>query len=100
MKRYTTTQLYVLEKATVKCSDVNRLLREYTDNELPISLRSRVDHHLHSCEECSAEFDSYQFVVSAAKMIREETPHLPHAVRNRLHAALNARLGISLPVSE
>ena len=99
MNRYSKVQLYVLEKPTVKCSDVTHLLRQYTDQELPLTLRSRVDSHIHHCGACAAEFESYQLIVDSGKLLKSDAP-LPHAVKNRLHAALNARLGLSLPVSE
>ena len=85
----------MLEKPIVKCNDVRSLLLDYTDRELPITLRARVDSHLRECECCRDEFSSYQMVINIA---RELKPTLPHDVKNRLHAALNARLGLSLPV--
>lgn len=97
MNRYTNSQLFVLEKPIVKCNDVRSLLLDYTDRELPITLRARVDSHLRECECCRDEFSSYQMVIDIARELKATRP-LPQEVKNRLHAALNAKLGLSLPV--
>ena len=97
MNRYTATQLYVLEKPIVKCKDVRTLLADYADRELPVTLKTRVEGHLKACGCCQDEFSSYQLVIDLARELRPINP-LPRDIKARLHAALNAKLGLSLPV--
>ena len=91
-------QLLVLEKETIDCSDVTELLGDYTDRELPPTLRARIDSHIHQCEHCQDMEKSYRLTVELAGELNMDKP-LPLGVHNRLRKALNEKLGLSLPLA-
>jgi anti-sigma factor RsiW len=96
MVKFTEKQLLVLEKSEIACEDVEMLFGDYVDNELPQSLRDRLDAHIAECEECQQFEEDYRLVLELAKEIGEEQEPAPPAVHNRLRESLNARLGLSL----
>lgn len=79
------------------CSDVTARLGDYVDNEIDQSLKLSIDTHLDICPECAAFFASYKHVIDSAAELREPEAPLEVDVQNRLRAALNRRLGLSLP---
>ncbi|MBN8550148.1 MAG: zf-HC2 domain-containing protein [Deltaproteobacteria bacterium] len=91
-------QLLVLEKETIQCSDVAELLGDYTDKELPPTLRARIDSHIHQCEHCQELERSYRLTVELAGQLNTNNP-LPRGVQTRLRKALNEKLGLSLPLA-
>ncbi|MHA4842543.1 HEAT repeat domain-containing protein [Flavitalea antarctica] len=58
----------------LKCSDVQLLLIDYLDNELPGNTRKSLDLHLNACETCRRELSEYKEIFSA---IASEKPQLP-----------------------
>ncbi len=89
-------QLLVLEKETITCADVTELLGDYTDKDLPPTLRARIDSHIHQCECCQDSAKTYRWTVELAGELGNKP--LPLGVHNRLRKALNEKLGLSLPL--
>lgn len=94
-KKLTDLQLRILEKHSIDCRDVENLLGDFTDRELPCTLRARVDAHIQKCAFCGETASSYQWVVNLAHGLKDKP--VPVGVKNRLRAALNQRLGLNLP---
>lgn len=94
--RYTKQQIMVLEKQMITCKDVVSLFGQYTDGELPPTLKARVDEHLHECTECQEFGRDYLLGIKLARELSDRP--VPDGVSSRLRDALNRRLGISLPV--
>ncbi len=93
----------VLEKGQISCDEIEMLLGEYVDRELPECLHQRVSSHIEGCATCQENHTSYLEVIQLASELREKTEkssQLPSAVSRRLRAALNQRLGISLPTEK
>ena len=90
--------LRVLEKESIGCRDVERLLGDHTDHELSCSLRARIDAHIGNCSKCRELRDSYNWVIELAHGLADAPA--PREVHNRLREALNARLGLSLPLAK
>ena len=88
--------LKIFEKVAVTCRDVERLLCDYVDDELPEGLKLRVDEHICGCEKCQYSLDTYKQVVLVAREIRDEAPPVPQDVSARLRARLNQEFGLSL----
>lgn len=80
----------------LNCRDVERLLGEYVDGELPTYLSHELDGHLSACPACRQMADEYMQVIAIASTLRE-TEEISIGVKNRLRLALNSQLGISLP---
>ncbi len=95
-RNLTDSHLRILEKGTIECKDVKKLLGDYTDKELTSTLKARLDAHISGCPECQELHDSYKFTVQLASTL-EDKP-VPVDVQNRLRIALNAKLGLSLPL--
>ena len=94
--RFSDAQLRVLEKGTIECKDVVRLLGDYTDKELSTTLKARLDAHIQNCSECREVRDSYKWTVDIASHL-EEKP-ISNEIQNRLRSTLNEKLGINLPM--
>ena len=97
MKRtFTDQQLYMLEKPEITCKDVEKLYGDYVEGDLPQSLKGRLDSHIEECGECQEFVGSYQLTIRLARELKGK--QMPEEVRRRLREALNARLGINLPL--
>ena len=97
-KQFTELQMQILESSHIDCVDVVRVLGDYQDNELPDSLRLRVDEHLCNCSHCRRMERGYRNTVELAQELADKP--VPLAVQNRLRQALNRRLGLSLTLFE
>ena len=84
------------------CALVRRRLAEYHDDELPLQERISVQGHLHGCEACTDELDSYYSVTSALRLAAAPGPAddwtgLQPGVISRMRAEANeawpARVG-------
>ena len=99
MADFTDLQLMVLEKEHIECRDVMVLLGDYCDNELPPSLKGRLDAHISGCDYCQELKQGYKLTIDLAKELRDQP--IPVEVQNRLRRSLNQRLGLNLsPVAE
>ncbi len=96
LEDYSDGYLFVLEKPTVQCADVETLLGEYVENSLPPTLRARIDAHVADCGECRVLKASYEKTIELARGLADRP--VPSGVSERLRHALNAKLGIQLPV--
>ena len=94
MNKFTDFHLLMFEKHCIHCHDVEDLLGDYVDGEMPASLKERVDDHIAQCEDCSEALGSYQMVIDLAREI--SNPPTPIEVKNRLRRKLNEQLGLSL----
>ena len=95
--RYTKHQILVLEKQMITCKDVVGLFGQYTDDELPPTLKARVDEHLTECSQCQEFGRDYLLGIKLARELSDRP--VPEGVSSRLREALNLRLGLSLPVA-
>jgi len=96
MKKYTDTQLRILEKLQIGCRDVVRLMGDYQDQELSTTLKARIDSHIRSCDCCQEFKNSYEATVELAATLGEH--EVPNDVQNRLRKSLNQKLGLNLPL--
>lgn len=99
MKNYTDYQMYVLEKYSVDCIDLVKLLGDYYEGDISESLKSKLKCHVDECVYCSELEDSYRLVVEIAKSLSEKEKPMSRGVKLRLRKALNQKLGINLNVS-
>lgn len=97
MSKLSDLHMRILEKDSISCADVEMLLGDYVDNELPSTLKARVEAHISQCVECQENEKSYRLVIELAA----ELPVIPvpNEVRIRLRKALNQKLGIDLPLN-
>lgn len=111
MKRLNKSQMYLLEKGEFTCADLQKLVGEYFDRELPRPLQSRVQEHIECCQDCVQFAGSYQLVIELAREFGAQRSQvaaggqsvalsneagLPAPVRTRLYAHLNRTLGLQL----
>ena len=99
MKKLSDHHLLLLEKGEICCDDIVDIMGDYVDGELTASVKERIDTHMAGCSECREFLRTYSFTVKLAASLRNDTP-APAPVQNRLRAALNERLGLSLPQVE
>lgn len=95
VKTFSDLELQILEKDCIECDDVALLLGDYTDCDLPSSIRARLDSHIKTCPFCAEMRASYKFTVDLARDLADRP--VPTDVQNRLRATLNHRLGLNLP---
>jgi anti-sigma factor RsiW len=88
--------LMVLEKGSLECADIDELMGDLVDGELPITLATRVNDHIEGCEHCLESLAAYKWVMAQAKQLKPAP--LPSDVSTRLRQALNQRLGLTLPI--
>ena len=96
MARLSDLHMRILEKDSINCADVEALLGDYVDNELPSTLKERMEAHISQCADCQENEKSYRLVIELAA----ELPVIPvpPEVRARVRKALNQKLGIQLPL--
>ena len=94
--KYTEKEVYLLEKGVLSCSDVEDVMGDFVDGDLPETLSEKVTGKIERCDECSELERTYKETIRLAK----ELPDYPitQDIRKRLRMALNQRLGISLSV--
>jgi len=95
MTHFSDLHLFVLEKGEFTCTDLDSLLGDYVDGELPSTLCARLDQHVAECQACQELKDGYLLTVQLAGELRAKP--VPTAVHNRLRDALNEKLGLTLP---
>lgn len=96
MKKFTDEHLRIFEKENFNCADISDLLCDYTDHDLPVSLKGRFDAHCTHCPECAELVRGYRFTIELAAELSDR--QMPKDAKNRLRLALNERLGTSLPL--
>ena len=94
MTCYSECQMRILEKERIKCRDVLKLYGDHIENELPVTLRARVDAHIADCPECQEFTKSYNEVIALARELPQIS--VPEAVSRRLRDRLNKEFGINL----
>ena len=94
MKKYTGKYLNILEKVKIDCQDVEALYGELLENELPETLKGRLECHIDSCITCQSFKSEYELVITLAKDLR--LPPLSSESKSRIHKNLNLALGLSL----
>src|SRR5687767_6773101 len=76
----------------LKCSDVQLLLIDYLDSELPGNRRKSLDLHLNGCETCRRELSEYKEIFSA---IARDKPQLPGlALKENFETMLQSEINI------
>jgi anti-sigma factor RsiW len=80
----------------IDCNHVWEHISAYIDGEVDPELRDEIDHHLETCEICSAVLDSTRNVV--VLMADERVFELPAGFSERLHARLDRELELSKPL--
>jgi hypothetical protein len=98
MENYSDYHMYVLEKYSVDCIDVVKLLGDYYDQDLHPSLQQRLENHVCECKYCQELDRSYRLVVEVARTLRQAEKPMSSTVKVRLRQALNQRLGLKLRV--
>lgn len=95
MKKYTSNYLNILEKVKIDCQDVEGLYDDLLENELPETLKGRLECHIDSCLSCQSFKSEYELIIRLAKDLR--LPPLSSDSKSRIHKNLNLALGLSLP---
>ena len=95
-KRITNFQMEVLEKPSIKCSEVKKLLYSYSENELVSPLEAKIEEHQRSCSKCDSLIKSYISVKTIAGDMHSEPVEI--GVQKRLRAKLNEKLNLNLKV--
>ena len=85
--------------STMKCEEVVELFGDYVDGDLCEPVKERVEKHIASCSKCQDFEKSYRFVIELAASLRPRSVEMPVEAKNRLRAALNEKLGLSLPTA-
>jgi len=96
MFKLSDTQLLVLEKTKIDCSDVETLMGDYVESSLSPTLNERLDNHIVGCNHCQREVEVYNEIIEVAKEIGQNQPKIPVSVQNNLRSALNKKLGLNL----
>lgn len=87
--------LQYLECPTFGCNEVETLVDEYIDRELPEAVHLRFDEHLGCCEECRALVFDIQKIVEIARTLDKEP--LPLGLSERLRQRLADEVGYEPP---
>jgi len=74
----------------IDCKHVWQHVSDYIDGEIDAQLRAEIDHHLETCEICSAVLDSTRNVV--VLVADDRVFELPTGFSDRLHARLEEEL--------
>jgi len=82
------------QKSAVSCSEVSSLLGDFVENELPETLRRKLQAHFTCCSSCREFKASY---IATIRISRSLSPvQMPKDARIRLRESLNRRLGLQL----
>ena len=95
-RKMTDFELLILEKAEVTCSDVEKLLLDYVETDMPQTLHGRIKSHIEECEECQELEAGYRLTIQLAKELRHKP--MPSDARRRFREGLNQKLGLSLSI--
>jgi anti-sigma factor RsiW len=74
----------------IDCKHVWQHVSDYIDGEIDAQLRAEIDHHLETCEICSAVLDSTRNVM--VLVADDRVFELPTGFSDRLHARLEEEL--------
>ncbi len=75
----------------MNCRGIVRELSSYLNGELDANARAELERHLEHCEDCRLVVDTTKKTIQI--FCNSEPVPLPDDVRERLHAALEKRLG-------
>lgn len=79
----------------IDCNHVWDHISAYIDGEVDAALRAEIDHHLETCEICSAILDSTRNVV--VLIADDRVFELPAGFSTRLHDRLDRELELESP---
>jgi anti-sigma factor RsiW len=79
----------------IDCKHVWQHISSYIDEEIDAALRAEIDHHLETCEICSAVLDSTRNLV--VLVADDRVFELPAGFSQRLHARLDKELELVEP---
>ncbi len=96
MSEFSDYQMMLLEKPDLNCEEFSNLLCDYADNDLPMSLRARVETHAGHCEQCKDLKDDYLKTIELASELKPVEVKMPEDARLRVRAALREKLGIQI----
>ena len=86
MDNFSEDHLRIFEKEKIDCGDFEDLLDDFQDQELPDSLRSRLQSHKDTCRTCQEADLSYRLIRETARSIRDVP--VPQETRLKLRNAL------------
>ncbi|MBZ5503233.1 MAG: zf-HC2 domain-containing protein [Acidobacteriia bacterium] len=75
----------------MKCKSIVIELADYLDGALDSSLRASIEQHLEKCSDCRLVVDTTKKTIQI--FCNSEPAPLPADIRQRLHDALEKRLG-------
>ena len=94
MESISEAHLAILESMDIRCSDIEKLVYELVEGELPDTLKQRVEPHISKCSACTEFVDTYRMVTEIAGTLVPKS--MPREVKARLHERLNKELGLNL----
>ena len=71
----------------IDCKHVWQYISAYNDGDIDAELRARIEHHLETCEICSAVLDSTRNVI--VLIADDRVYELPAGFSERLHSRLD-----------
>ena len=71
------------------CGSVVKLLADYLERQLPLSLREEFEAHLSTCPDCVAQLRTYESTVGLLRSLRDDD--LPPDLRLRVKSFIDAR---------
>jgi len=77
----------------IHCQHVWEYISAYIDGEVDAELRAEIDHHLETCEVCSAVLDSTRNLVIL--VADDRVFELPAGFSHRLHARIDIELRLA-----
>ncbi len=95
MTIYSEEHVLMLEKGEISCEDFEAAMCDYADGDLPETVKTRMDEHAASCDECDEFKRTYLLTISLASELGRSQP-VSVDTHNRLREALNERLGLKL----
>jgi len=82
--------LHKTHTVEIDCADVWRLFVEYTECDLPLELRSKLEEHLQECRHCAAVYDGARNVMLL--LGKDTLVELPQGFSERLYKRLSLRM--------
>ncbi len=71
----------------MKHQRIQKHISAYLDDELTPELRSKIDNHLHSCQECTEMLSSFRQNRQMIAALQQPTPSIKHVVLARIRDA-------------
>ncbi len=99
MNKYNLKLTSYLEKQYINCDDFKDLYSELREQQIPLSLAGRLEHHFEECNECQSLAEDIELIIEEAKHCFQITA-MPAGVRDRLHKRLNEELGLNFARAE